>query len=92
LRTEITQLEEAVAELPPVSTDLAQNLTQSGDAQCPPESLVVATAVADDRETQTPNPLPLLEFGVDWPGVAPVVVNSGGGTRTPDTRIMIPLL
>ena len=37
-----------------------------------------------------PNYLPLKNFGEMWSDLAVSVVSSGGGTRTPDTRIMIP--
>ena len=48
------------------------------------------TELAAKRET--PKPIVLTSLGDLVPADALACTSSGGGTRTPDTRIMIPLL
>jgi hypothetical protein len=71
---------------------LALWLAQTPDFSCPEPAAGGTEAPAETAQKETPNPLLPLEFGVFFPGLTPDVISSGGGTRTPDTRIMIPLL
>ena len=43
-------------------------------------------------QKKTPKPLQIVDLGDEVQGDATLFASSGGGTRTPDTRIMIPLL
>ena len=43
-------------------------------------------------QDKSPKPVFVAGLGDDVPPGAAACVSSGGGTRTPDTRIMIPLL
>ena len=43
-------------------------------------------------QKKTPKPLQIVDLGDEVQGDATLLTSSGGGIRTPDTRIMIPLL
>ena len=90
---ELSEQKQALEQLPQITTDHSiwtQNWTQASVTDCHEQSPEGAEPKADVSKEKTPNPLPVLEFGVDLPDVTPIVTSSGGGTRTPDTRIMIP--
>jgi hypothetical protein len=46
----------------------------------------------EDGQHRCPKPLQIADLGDSMQEVATLFASSGGGTRTPDTRIMIPLL
>ena len=53
---------------------------------------MASSSSKDFAEGDCPKPMNLIEFGANRHPLTLLEVNSGGGTRTPDTRIMIPLL
>ncbi len=62
------------------------------DANCHPESQAESAEIDKEADAKKNKPLPEQGFGVESQPVTLADASSGGGTRTPDTRIMIPLL
>ena len=71
---------------------LSPGLVPTGDFSCPGLSSNGNGVLADATEVDFPKPLSFMEFGATCHQVTLLDMSSGGGTRTPDTRIMIPLL
>ena len=71
---------------------VAQGVAQAGDFGGQSESSIGNTSPVVVAGAENQKPLPLVGLGVESHPVAPGDESSGGGIRTPDTRIMIPLL
>ena len=76
----------------PIKDRLSALLARAGDetgqgAASPGE----ITPASLDAQTD-PNYMPLTNYGEMWRDLTGTDASSGGGTRTPYTRIMIPLL
>ena len=75
-----------------ISDRFSLHLPYAGDGSCQTESdagglnVPAAAAMADH------NPMEFDSLDIEGRELADTVASSGGGTRTPDTRIMIPLL
>ena len=78
----------AIPLLPKFAHRFAQTLDFGGHLW----SSLVTRATFDHLSTETKKPLVFQGFFTLSHRYSPVVTSSGGGTRTPDTRIMIPLL
>jgi hypothetical protein len=70
---------------------LVPRLVPTGDVSCPELSPCGTDVPGDAVGGVVPKPLSFMEFGATCYQVTLLDMNSGGGTRTPDTRIMIPL-
>ena len=81
----------AGSEADQINNDLANLLPsfrdEPGHPEASPGGMEAGSLPADLGQ----NLLQMAEFGVKWRGLSSDGENSGGGTRTPDTRIMIPL-
>ncbi len=75
-----------------VGGNLAPYLPLTGDGSSRPESDTVAISDMSDALAIGRKGKPETGLVASGRVVSDAVVNSGGGTRTPDTRIMIPLL
>ena len=91
--------EAAITTLQATGTDgksLAPVLAPTGPELARPDALALHSVSADDieagQECETPNSISWKELGAGGLSLAAGDINSGGGIRTPDTRIMIPLL
>ncbi|GAB4160421.1 MAG: hypothetical protein Tsb009_37740 [Planctomycetaceae bacterium] len=71
---------------------LALRLALKSDISCPESSDAVPSTSQGSGESKMPKPLDERDLGTDCHALTVNVRSSGGGTRTPDTRIMIPLL
>ena len=71
---------------------VAQGVAQEFDAACLQMSTLDVGWLAGPAEVSESKPLPIQGLGVDCHPLSTDDQSSGGGTRTPDTRIMIPLL
>jgi hypothetical protein len=76
--------------LPPA--DWTQNGTHEIGINCPEAAHGDTTSPNDSSEPVAPKTVVLQHLGTPCLDVALIDTSSGGGTRTPDTRIMIPLL
>ena len=76
----------------PISAHLSASLACAGDetGQSPASLGEIAPTSLD--APSDPNYMPLTNYGEMWRDLTGSVASSGGGIRTPDTRIMIPLL
>ncbi len=89
---------EALEQMPSVSagTDEAEKFTllftQEVGFCCPETSLPVSELEPEPVKEETPKPFNYESLGVVCLDVSSYDTSSGGGIRTPDTRIMIPLL
>ncbi len=72
--------------------ELAVKLTVTPANSCQSVARVDAKPRRDDSQTERRKPRQDKEFDTKRERLSPIVKSSGGGTRTPDTRIMIPLL
>ena len=76
---------------PPLE-EWTQKLTQGIGSGCPEVSQDGTTPPPTENGDGCSQTVVLQELGVPCPELAWKDISSGGGTRTPDTRIMIPLL
>ena len=68
------------------------SFTQEIGFCCPEVSLPVTELEPEPVKEETPKPVNVEDLGVVCLDVSSYDTSSGGGIRTPDTRIMIPLL
>ena len=88
---------EALEQMPAVSDaqraeKFTLPFTQEIGFCCPETSLPVTELEQEPVKEETPKPINAEDLGVVCLDVSSYDTSSGGGTRTPDTRIMIPLL
>lgn len=76
----------------PVAVPVAPNVAKSPVLACPALSPVGREATVDGGPGNEKSPEEFGAFEASWPVLTTADANSGAGTRTPDTRIMIPLL
>ena len=67
-------------------------LLASDDANSHPVSQGESAEIDEEADVEKNKPLPEQGFGVESQPASLAEESSGGGIRTPDTRIMIPLL
>ncbi len=76
----------------PISKTVDQIVDQTSDFACLSASEAVAGCPNEPSDERKQKPLPENKLVVLCQGLSPCDASSGGGTRTPDTRIMIPML
>ncbi len=84
-----TGTDDATVEPPKVAQRMAQSARR--------ETGQIGASCGDEEsnsevQKKSPKPLQIVDLGDGVRGDATLFASSGGGTRTPDTRIMIPLL
>ena len=74
------------------SKSIVQNVDQTIGGACLGRTVVDGEQVEPNESSASPKPIPRNNLDAAYQRLAGGDRNSGGGIRTPDTRIMIPLL